>query len=136
MPAGRPRAGSDPGPAGFGDALPSAERLFRRWEERLGDDTDLSTRFWSRYYAGGFEGMGGVDLRWCTPLAEPHHERCLQAGAEVYARDLAPLLEREGVDLCAISAPDATALLPWIPTVPHERLDQIVRARHEAACRP
>ena len=122
------------GPPDFPSGLPGAERLYAKWQPLLLEFTDIERRFWPRYYSNGFEGGGGVVLSWCDELDAVHKARCHEAGAEVYAREMAPRLEDSSVDLCALDSPDSTMLEAWVPAEPHPILDGVIEERVAILC--
>lgn len=120
---------------GFPALRPEAERLFRHWDGLLGEHTDIGERFWVRFYEHGFTADGlQVDLARCEP--EPDPARCVDAGVGVYARRLAPTLERASIDLCAVESPSVATLHPWMGSVPDARLDAVVAERVAEVCGP
>ncbi len=122
------------GSGAFGEALPAAESVYGKWAPLLAAQSDFDARFWAKFFQNGFEGQGGfVDLSHCDALPEPHNARCVEAGTEMYARELSPRLSDFGVDLCTLDAPEdggwSQLLAQWVPTRPDARLDAVVRDR-------
>lgn len=109
------------GPGAFGEVLPRAEALHRRWSGPLAWDAGFDGRFWTRFYQNGFEGAGPrVMLTACDALPEPHPGRCLAAGVELFTRELGPGLARGGLDPCAATLDE---VLRWVPADPDPRLE-------------
>lgn len=123
------------GPQGFADRLPEAEALYQEWAPLLHANTDLSTRFWDKFFGNGFEAQGGVDLAWCEGLAA-RGEACVAAGLAYLERDLGPKLSqaRSTEAFCALEDPDAIAISAWFPNRPDPRLDRVIRDRHAELC--
>jgi len=124
------------GSRGFAHAIPAAQAVHARWQPLLGEQTDFEQRFWVKFFQNGFEGQGGfVDLAHCDALAalDPvHASRCVDAGVQLYDRDLDPRLSRSGTALCALTEGEAgwsTTLLQWVPSLPDPRLDAVVAQR-------
>lgn len=117
------------GARGFAAALPDAEALHARWAPHLDAETDFSTRFWAKFYQNGFEGQGAfVDLDACDVLAEPHTERCVAAGVQMYARELRPRLDQHRVDVCGLDPQQSMSeqVGRVVPGRPDPRLDAAV----------
>jgi len=122
------------GSRSFSDALPAAEAVHTRWSPLLASTTDFDARFWAKFFQNGFEGQGGfVDLTHCDAVPKAAlAERCVEAGRQLYDRELAPRLGHAGVDLCTMAPGEegwSTALLHWLPCRPDPRLDAVVAAR-------
>lgn len=126
----------DTGAEGFAGALPAAVQIHQRWAGLLGESSGFTDRFWPRFYQNGFEGTGMVDLSQCAGLPDGHDARCVEAGVEVFARDLAPRLDRAGVDLCALRPGGVGELTSWVPGVADPRLDRVIINRVQAVCGP
>jgi hypothetical protein len=117
----------DRGPVAFGLQLPAARRAHDAWAARLGAGEAFSSRFWAKYYQNGFEGVGArVDLGACAPLPEADAARCASAAVELYARELRPRAEREGVDLCRRPPWTSAELERVVPCAPDPRLDAVL----------
>ena len=124
------------GPEAFPTQLPRAQALHGRWARLLADQTDLSERFWDKYYGNGFEGQGGVDLSHCDGLPEEHRQRCRAAGVAFFGRDLGPKLDQAGMAraFCELEAPGAEDVGVAFPNRADPDLDAVVRERHVAIC--
>jgi hypothetical protein len=119
--------------ASFTELRPEAQRLYAYWDGILGAHTDISARFWTRFYEHGFgDEPLAVDLARCVDV--PDAALCEAAGLGLYARRLAPTLARAGQDLCALDAPSSATLQPWMGSTPDPRLDAIITARVAAVC--
>ncbi len=122
------------GSRAFAAVLPRVEAVYERWAPLLAEQSDFDARFWAKFFQNGFEGQGGfVDLSHCDTLADPYAARCVQAGVEMYARELAPRLSDAQMEICSLPEPAnglwSQALLPSVPTHPDARLDAVVAAR-------
>ena len=125
-----------PREGGFGDALPAAQAVYDRWAPRLADTSDLSDRFWRRFYQNGFEGTPSLDPARCDGLPEDHAARCLAAAVDLFDRDLAPRLDHAGAlaDYCAQHPPALDALGDRLGVRPHPALDAVLVARQPELC--
>jgi len=127
----------DRGPVAFGPQLSAARRAHDAWAARLGAGEAFSSRFWAKYYQNGFEGVGArVDLEACAPLPDADAARCVAAGVELYARELRPRAEREGVDLCRTPPWTSAELAGVVPCTPDPRLDAVLAGLCGASARP
>jgi hypothetical protein len=94
----------NPGPEGFVDALPEAERVYAEWKPLLSEGTDFEDRFWRRFYQNGFEPRAYLDLSACDPLdavaspsGVPQRTRCREAAFDLYSRRLILGLQPPGM---------------------------------------
>ncbi len=122
------------GSRAFAAILPSVELVYAKWAPLLAEQSDFDARFWAKFFQNGFEGQGGfVDLSDCDRLPADHVQRCVEAGLEMYERELAPRLSDARLDLCALPVPEdgqwSRALVDQVPTRPDGRLDDLVAAR-------
>ena len=123
---------------GRADALPEAvavaSRTHDRWATKLAWTGDFSGRFWGLGFELAFSGQP-IDPGRCDGLAPERRGQCARAAEALLSRELAPALERAGVELCALP-PGAAAVAPWLPLVPDPRLDAVVEQRRMARCPP
>lgn len=120
----------------FAGKLPRVQEIYDEWAPFLEDTSDLSERFWTKYYQNGFEGAGRVDLGWCAPLPAEHQERCHEAARGLILRELAPNLDRNAAwdDFCGLASPTSEDVATWLRLVPSPALDPLVAERHAALC--
>ena len=70
----------------FVDRLSEAQEIFAAWSPHLAADFDFEGRLWRRFYEGGFERAGRIELSKCDGLPQADRLRCRTAGASLYAR--------------------------------------------------
>lgn len=128
---------SNGGVPDFAGKLASAQRIYEEWAPLLGADTDMESRFWTKYYQNGFEGAGRVSLSWCEPLPEQHRARCVAAASELVVREIAPNLDRSGAwtAFCALDPATSENTSVWLRLDPSPELDAIVAERQARLCR-
>lgn len=127
-----PRAPGAPVPS-FEEALPRARRVYDRWAPLLEEGTDMSYRFWRRFYQNGFERRGWISLRRCDPLEPEDRARCVDAGQRLFAQRVDMDLPAAGFDLCRID--DMTPQVAQVLRAhPHPALVETLRERQAARC--
>ncbi|MFT5684873.1 MAG: hypothetical protein ACI8RZ_005818 [Myxococcota bacterium] len=126
-----------PGADAFVEVLPKAEALYAAWLPIMGEQTDFSERFWTKFFGNGFEGQPPpIDLGWCAPLSADHQAACVSAGVAHYSREIGPSVERAGglEAMCALQTPGAAALSEWLAAVPDPRMDAEAARRVVEIC--
>ena len=128
---------SDGGAPDFAGKLDKALLIYKEWAPLLSADTDMESRFWTKYYQNGFEGAGRVSLSWCDPLPEEHRARCVAAAGELVVREIAPNLDRANAwtAFCALSPATSENTGAWLRLDPSPELDRIVAERQTKLCR-
>ena len=101
----------------------------RSWPDRR-----FLGRFWGLGFELAFSGQP-IDPGRCDGLAPERRGQCARAAEALLSRELAPALDRAGVELCALPS-GAAAVAPWLPLVPDPRLDAVVEQRRMARCPP
>lgn len=131
----RPKDGRPPE---FAAKLSKAAAIYAEWAPLLGSDTDLESRFWTKYYQNGFEGVGHVTVAWCDGLPPDHRARCVEAAGELVVRELAPNLDRTGAwaSFCALQPATSTNTALWLRLDPSPELDAVIAERQKALCKP
>jgi hypothetical protein len=128
------RAGS----GAFAEKLPAARKIHARWSALFAGMDDLGAfdqRFWAKFYQNGFEGQGSfVDLAACDVLEDGDAGRCVEAGVEMYLRELGPRMDQWRLDLCAEPAWTSATLARYVPARPDERLDAALVEVRAARC--
>ncbi len=126
------------GARAFGEALPRARRIHAHWAPILADvegAEDFDQRFWAKFYQNGFEGQGSfVDLATCDTLEAADAARCVEAGRQMYARELGPRMDHHGLSICAAPAWDSARLAPYVPARPDPRLDAVLDELRTSRC--
>ncbi len=115
--------------------LPRAERLHARWAPHLDDGADFDRRFWALAFQQSLVG-GRIDLGRCAGLPQARLDQCRGALVERYGRDLAPALERAGLDLCQLRPAGVADLDAALPAAPDPALDALLVQRVAASCGP
>ncbi len=124
----------------FADTLPRAEHIFTSWAPYLAAQTDFTVRFWRRYYEGGFERSGRIDLSFCAGLPGEHPLRCRAAGSTLYSRRIGQIRHIEPAmrTLCALPEPTSAAAaasgVPEFRAAPDEALDAVIARVQGEAC--
>ena len=128
------------GSAAFARALPRARRLYAEWAPLLAEETDFPSRFWRRYYEGGFERDRWIDISACDALEDAADEQlCRAAATTLYRRELQQSMHipRAMQVLCA-SEPTSAALaatpVPQFRTTPAPELDAVVARFQRLRC--
>jgi len=117
----------------YAEALPVAREIYLRWAPLLEDDTDMSERFWRRFYQNGFERHERLDLSACEGLPDDHETRCQQAAVLLMLTRLDTDLRSSGIDPCTLRqgvGPAAAALR----VVPHPALDEALHQWQTERC--
>ncbi|MFT5684389.1 MAG: hypothetical protein ACI8RZ_005330 [Myxococcota bacterium] len=116
----------------FASELPDAKRIFDAWAPHLAADFDFEARLWRRFYEGGFERSGKIELSKCTALPQADEARCRTAGASLYGRRIQEIrhITRAMAELCRIPEPTSAAAsatgVPELVVEPAIELDAVV----------
>lgn len=126
------------GAGAFAQKLPAARKIHARWSalfEGMDELGSFDQRFWAKFYQNGFEGQGSfVDLDACDVLGDDDAARCVDAGVEMYLRELGPRMDQWRLDLCAESAWTSASLARYVPARPDPRLDAALDGLRSERC--
>ncbi len=86
----------DAGSAGFSERLPRAQALYSQWDDLLGETSDLSDRFWLRFFQNGFEPEPSLRIEACDSLPGSFPKRCREAAARLYEARLRDVVVTPG----------------------------------------
>jgi hypothetical protein len=120
------------GSEAFAAKLPDARRIHAAWAPHLAADFDFEARLWRRFYEGGFERSGRIELSKCAALPAEDALRCRTAGASLYGRRIQEIrhIDRAMAELCAIPEPTSAAAaatgVPELVVEPAGELDAVV----------
>ena len=116
-------------------ALEEATPLYCEWASILGEDSDMSTRFWQKLFGGFFEHRASLDPARCEVLEGPALEHCRAAVAQVYLRRIHMLSTAEPQLLC-VDDPTVESMShnPNLQAVPDELLQRVLDEQHHWAC--
>jgi len=122
---------------------PSARQMYTRWHARVGDFSDIETRFWPRLYRQVWSQPGPVDAHRCAVLSVDLQDAC-EVGAVVALDQVLRVKVRDPVwSLAFCSGPAASSgALHALPGsgdglrryVAHPRLDALVQSFHSTTC--
>ena len=124
----------------FASELPDAQRIFDAWAPHLAEKFDFEVRLWRRFYEGGFERSGRIELSKCAAVEGEHRLRCRAAGATLYARRIQEIrhISRAMAELCAVHAPTSAAAtatgVPELSVEPAPELDAVIASAIEDIC--
>jgi len=127
------------GSRSFPAALPKATALYLQWET-LSEDSDMAVRFWRLFYTSGFQRARFLSPSHCAPLPGEHQERCRQAAAAHYTKQLrsAARFPRALGVLCALDPVSSEAAsqtrVPELQSEPAAELDVVIEAVHGQLC--
>jgi hypothetical protein len=127
------------GSRAFPARLPAATALYARWSA-LSSDSDMEVRFWRLFYIGGFQRSRFLSPSHCAPLPGVHQERCREAAAAHYTRQLRHVagIPRALSVLCALSPVTSEAAartrVPELSAEPAPELDAVLVTVHDQLC--
>lgn len=127
------------GSRSFPTLLPKATALFLRWED-LSADSDMEVRFWRLFYTGGFQRARFLTPSHCAPLPGAHQDRCRQAVAVQYRKQLHRIakLPRALSVLCALdpvtSEVASRTRVPELGAEPAAELDVVISEVYGQLC--
>lgn len=127
------------GSRAFPAAMPKATALYLQWEA-LSEDSDMAVRFWRLFYTSGFQRARFLSPSHCAPLPGEHQERCRQAAAAHYTKQLrsAARFPRALAVLCALdpvsSEAAAQTRVPELQAEPAAELDAVIEDVHGQLC--
>lgn len=116
----------------------SAQRVYARWEPLL-PETDISWRFWQRFFERSLEAEPGISLDFCAPLDPQMNLRCRYAAGHLYLRRLWDHLHHsdDRARFCAQDQPTVAsteALFPRAAARPDPLLEAVVGEQFESVC--
>ena len=124
----------------FASELSDARNIHDAWAPHLSDGFDFESRLWRRFYEGGFERSGRIELSKCTVLDEPDRLRCRAAGASLYGRQIQEIrhITRAMAELCAVPEPTSAAAtatgVPELGVEPAAELDAVIAKAIQDTC--